>query len=83
MAEWSGINEELKYRLEAESPAKHIGSEEEFFFFFFGSNLLCSRDSPYVTHQVLGVSMESITWTGTNQTQPNYESHTSPISLPL
>ena len=25
------------------------------FFFGFGSNLLCSRDSPYVTHLVLRV----------------------------
>ena len=30
MAEWTGINEELKYRLKANSPAKHITTEEEF-----------------------------------------------------
>ena len=30
MAEWSSINKELKYRLDAESPAKCIVSKEEF-----------------------------------------------------
>ena len=30
MAEWSSINEELNYRLDAESPGKHIVSKEEF-----------------------------------------------------
>ena len=30
MAEWSSINKELKHRLEAKSPARHITSEEEF-----------------------------------------------------
>ena len=52
-------------------------------FFCFGSSLLCSSDSPYVTHQVLGASRRNIKWTGTNQTWPNYENHTSPISPPL
>ena len=52
-------------------------------FSFFGSNLLCSRDSPYATYQVLGVSRRNVIWTGINQTWPNYESHTSPISLPI
>ena len=28
------------------------------FFFFFGSNLLCWRDNPYVTHMGLRVSRE-------------------------
>ena len=30
MAKWSGINEELEYRLKTDSPVRHITSKEEF-----------------------------------------------------
>ena len=53
-------------------------------FFFFGSNLLCSRDTPYVTHQDCRLVKR-----GEHPRQAlikpdhNYESRVSPPSPPL
>ena len=56
-----------------------------FFLFFFGSGLLCSRDTPYVTHQVLkGQQRGACPRQALIKLDPIYQSHIlSPLSPPL